>query len=218
MDMAAGAPPMPREEAFAEYHLYTLPRNVTIREKETKQVALLSAAKVKCGKKYELRGQNHWYMSQMPPMEDQHVGVYIEFRNDEAAGMGIALPGGVMRVYQEDSDGMLQFAGEDRIDHTPKDEDVSIKIGEAFDVVGDRIQTDYQRINNRVHESAYEITLRNHKQSDIVVELVEPLQGDWKVVEKSMDFEKKDAGTIVFKAPVKKDGETKVTYRVRVEY
>ena len=95
---------------------------------------------------------------------------------------GDGLPGGVMRIYQEDQDGMLQFAGEDRIKHIPKDEEVSLKMGEAFDVIGDRVQMDFQQIASNVTESAYEITLRNHKDGDIVVDVVEPLPGDWEVV------------------------------------
>ncbi len=181
-------------------------------------MALLAGAGVKCEKKYEYRGQEQFYSQPIPPMEKEHVGVFLKFKNKQENQLGIPLPGGVMRIYQEDQDGMLQFAGEDRIKHIPKDEEVSLKMGEAFDVIGDRVQMDFQQIASNVTESAYEITLRNHKDADIVVDVVEPLPGDWEVVQKSQDFEKKDARTIIFHVPVAKDAEVKVSYRVRVTY
>ena len=113
---------------------------------------------------------------------------------------------------------MLQFAGEDRIKHTPKDENVRLRLGEAFDVIGERVQKEYQVIGTNVHESAYEITLRNHKETDITVDVVEPMPGDWRILEKSHEFVKKDARTAVFSIPVPKDGEVKLTYRVQVRY
>ncbi|MCC6797024.1 MAG: DUF4139 domain-containing protein [Candidatus Hydrogenedentes bacterium] len=216
--MPAAAPPMPQEEAFAEYHLYTMPRRTTIKQNQSKQLALLNGENVKCGKKYEYRGQEYFYSQQVPPTGEEHVGVYLEFRNEEKNGLGVPLPAGVMRVYQEDSEGMLQFAGEDRIKHTPKDENVRLRLGEAFDVIGERVQKEYQVIGTNVHESAYEITLRNHKETDITVDVVEPMPGDWRILEKSHEFVKEDARTAVFSIPVPKDGEVKLTYRVQVRY
>jgi hypothetical protein len=119
-------------------------------------------------------------------------------------------------MYQEDSSGSLQFAGEDRIPHTAKDEKVKLAVGKSFDIVAKRVQTDYKIIADRVNESAFEITLRNHKDKDVTVDVVESLPGDWEVLQKSHDFEKRDARTIVFSVPVPKDGEVKVTYRIRV--
>jgi hypothetical protein len=216
--MPAMAPPMPQEEAFAEYHLYTMPRRTTIKQNQSKQLALLNGEGVKCGKKYEYRGQEYFYSQQVPPTGEEHVGVFLEFRNEEKNGLGMPLPAGVMRVYQEDSEGMLQFAGEDRIKHTPKDENVKLRLGEAFDVIGERVQKEYQVIGTNVHESAYEITLRNHKETNITVDIVEPMPGDWRILEKSHEFVKKDARTAVFSVPVPKDGEVKVTYRVQVRF
>jgi hypothetical protein len=106
--------------------------------------------------------------------------------------------------------------GEDRIGHTPKNEEVRLRIGEAFDVVAERVQTDYQRLSTRLHETAWEITLRNHKEEDVTVGLVEPLHGNWKIMQTSHPYEKTDAFTIRFDVPVPADGEVKVTYRVRV--
>ena len=154
----------------------------------------------------------------MPPMLEQHVGVFLEFQNEEENALGIPLPAGVMRIYQEDSEGMLQFAGEDRIEHTPKDEKVTLRMGSAFDVIGDRVQKDYRRISGNTHESDYEITLRNHKDSDIVVDVIEPFSGDWRVFDASQEYEQRDARTAIFSVPVAKDGEVTLTYSVRVTY
>ena len=136
----------------------------------------------------------------------------------EANKLGMPLPGGIMRIYQEDQDGMLQFAGEDRIKHTPKDEDVRLRMGEAFDVVAERRQMDWSRISDRVFESEFEIVVRNHKETDVTVDVVEPMPGDWKMLKQSHDYVKKDAFTAIFSLHVPKDGETTLTYRVRVSY
>lgn len=209
---------MPQQEAFAEFHLYTLPRRTTLKENQSKQVALLAAEGVKSAKKYEYRGQLHFYSQPMPPMLGEHIGVFLEFQNEKENALGIPLPGGVMRVYQEDSEGMLQFAGEDRIEHTPKDEKVTLRMGNAFDVIGERVQTNYEVIASNVHESQFKITLRNHKEQDIVVDVVEPMPSDWRILSSSMEFEKRDAQTAVFSVPVKANGEATVTYHVRVRY
>ena len=215
--MVAAAPPMPKQESFAEYHLYTMPRRTTIKQNQSKQLALLSAGGVAFDKRYEFRGQTHFYHQQVAPIEGEHVAVFLDFENEEDNQLGMPLPGGVMRIYQEDSEGMLQFAGEDRIKHTPKDETVRLRMGDAFDVIGDRVQTDYKRLSNDLHESAFEITLRNHKEQGITVHVVQPLPHDWEIVEKSQDFEKKDAHTAIFRVPVDPDEEAKVSYRVRVK-
>ncbi|MBI5094284.1 MAG: hypothetical protein HZB26_17820, partial [Candidatus Hydrogenedentes bacterium] len=135
---AGMAPPPMKQEAFGEYHLYTLPRRTTIKQNQAKQVSLLTATAVGVKKIYEYRGDLQYFSQPVPPMKDQKVGVYLKFANKKDNQLGMPLPAGVMRVYQEDSDGMLQFSGEDRIQHTPKDEDVRIKLGNAFDVVGER--------------------------------------------------------------------------------
>ncbi len=209
---------MPAQEAFAEFHLYTLPRRTSIKQNQSKQVALLAADGVAAAKKYEYRGRVEYFSQRMPSLENERVHVLLEFRNEEENALGMPLPGGVMRIYQEDSEGMLQFAGEDRIQHTPKDETVRLMMGRAFDVVGERVQTDYQVISGNVFESEYRVTLRNHKEQDIVVDVVEPMPSDWRVLTSSMAFEKRDAHTAVFSVPVKADGEAVVTYRVRVRY
>jgi hypothetical protein len=212
MEMA----PQMHEEAFSEYHLYTLERPATIKDNQSKQVSLLTAQGVKVEKKYEYRGEQHFYFSQFGELKDQKVAAMLKFRNDEKNKIGMPLPAGIMRVYQPDSGGSLQFSGEDRIGHTPKDEDVTLKLGNAFDVVAERKQTDFKMISNGVYESAFEIKIRNHKTTAIKVDVVEPMTSDWRILEKSHDFVKRDAFTAVFTVDVPKDGETTVTYRVQV--
>lgn len=209
---------MPVEESFAEYHLYTIPRRTTIKQNQSKQVMLLTADGVKSSKKYEFRGQTHWYFQQMPPMLEQRVGVFIEFENEAENALGIPLPGGIMRIYQQDSEGALQFAGEDRIQHTPKDETVTLRMGDAFDIIGERIQTDFQIIGSDVYETAFKITLRNHKDTDVIVDVVEPMPADWRVISETTEHVKKDAFTAIWSLPVQADGETVLEYRVRVRY
>jgi hypothetical protein len=205
------------EEAFAEYHLYTLPRRTAIKQNQSKQLSMLTASGVPIAKEYEFRGHVRYYFGPLPPVKEQNIEVYLTFRNDEQNSLGVPLPAGVMRVYQPDSEGILQFAGEDRIDHTPKDEDVRLKLGTAFDIVGERKQTEFQRIADNVYESAFEIALRNHKKTAISVDVVEPMVGDWTLLDASHEYEKRDAQTAVFSVKVSADGETIVTYRVRVK-
>lgn len=217
MEKAAAAPPM-REESFAEYHLYSLPRRTTIKQNQSKQVSLLSAQEIAVKKVYEYRGNVAYYSQPMPKVENEKVGVFISFWNKEANHLGMPLPGGIMRVYQEDSEGMLQFAGEDSLKHTPKDEEVRLRLGNAFDIVGERMQKDYKRIADNIHQAEFEIVLRNHKELDITVDVVEPMEGDWEILRSSIEHEKKDARTAVFHVPVAKNGEAKLTYRVQVRY
>lgn len=207
---------MPVEESFAEYHLYTIPRPTTIKQNQSKQVMLLTADGVNAKKRYEYRGQQRYYFQHMPPMLEQRVAVFLDFENEQDNALGIPLPAGIMRIYQEDSEGALQFAGEDRIEHTPKDETVTLRMGNAFDVVAERTQTDFEVIATNVYECAFEIKIRNHKEQDVVVDVVEPVPGDWRIIIENIAHEKKDAHTAVFSLPVEQDGETTLRYRVRV--
>ncbi len=228
MDMAAGgmakamrmpmaAPPM-QEESFAEYHLYTLPRRTTIKENQSKQVSLLSGTDIGVKKVYEFRGDVAYYNSKIEPIKDQNVDVFLTFENKEKNQLGMPLPAGVMRIYQKDKSDMYQFSGEDRIKHTAKDETVRLRMGKAFDVVADRIQTDFKVLGPTSHESAFKITVRNHKEVPITVDVVEPMPGMWNIVEKSADFVKKDAATAVFSLPMKAGETVELSYRVRVQY
>ncbi len=218
MMKAASAPAPMVEEAFAEYHLYALPRRTTIKQNQSKQVSLFNAAGIGVKKLYEFRGDLNFYSQRLAPMKDQKVAAFLEFENKEANRLGVPLPAGVMRVYQEDSSGMLQFSGEDRLQHTPKDEKVRLRLGNAFDVVGERVQKDYKVIGGNVFENEFEITVRNHKDSAITVDVVEPMPGDWTIQRSSIPHVKKDAQTAVFSLPVEKDGTVVLTYRVQVKF
>ncbi|MBU3956067.1 DUF4139 domain-containing protein [bacterium] len=205
------------EKSFFEYHIYDLQRKTTIKNNQTKQVSLLSADAVTVKKEFLVYGVKSYFTREYREQnKKQPVGVYIKFKNSAKNNLGMPLPEGTMRLYKKDTGGSLQFIGEDRIEHTPKDEEIKLKIGEAFDVVAERIQTDYKRITTILHESEWEITLRNHKEEDIEAGIIEPLYGNWKVISQSHPYKKEDAFTIRFNVKVPKNGETKVKYRVRV--
>jgi hypothetical protein len=209
-----------REQKFFEYHLYTLQRPASIREQETKQVSLLDAAGFTVSKDFVINGQPDYYRTYNNPgvvIKDK-VGVFMQFRNSQKNKLGMPLPAGTIRLYQKDSNGAQQFIGEDRIDHTPKDEDVRVKVGDAFDIVAERKQTDYKVISGSVYEYAYEITIRNHKETPITVVVNEPIDSDWRMISTNFAAEKTSAFAARFHVPVAKDGETKLLYRVRVKY
>jgi hypothetical protein len=144
--------------------------------------------------------------------------VFYKFKNEEKAGLGIPLPAGNLRVYQKDSKGGLLFIGEDRIDHTPKDEFISVKIGNAFDVVSERKQTDYKSLGNHLWEMEFAITIRNHKDTPIVVEVNEPIGGDWEMLSSSYKYTKTAAWAAQFDVPVKANGESVLNYRIRAKW
>lgn len=208
------------QEALSEYHLYSLERRTDIQNNETKQISLLAAAGAAIEKQFQVDGQQYYYHSQLSPGQPvkEPVKVIIKFKNSEANSLGLPLPAGTVRVYQGDSKGRLQFIGEDRIDHTPKDETVSLHIGNAFDVVAERKQTDYQSLGPHVVELGYEISLRNHKPEPITVVVNEPIGGDWTVLDSSFKFEKTAAFAARFNAPVAANGESLLKYRVRVRW
>lgn len=215
---AKEASPQFKEESFFEYHLYTLDRRTTIKDNQTKQMTLLDANQVPLKKLFIFAGHPQYYYYQNPSSQKQKVGVFLELENTKKNNLGIPLPKGTIRVYKEDKDGSLQFVGEDRIDHTPKDEKFKIKIGEAFDVVGERNQTDYKRLAPNLFEVAFEVNLRNHKKEDIKVLVEEPIPGDWEMLSNTHSFEKLSAHLIRFDVPVTKDKEVKVKYRIRFKY
>ena len=213
-----GAPQF-KEEEFFEYHIYTLQRPSTIKENQTKQISLVAAGNIPVRKELLFQGAKYYYYSQYgEPMTKQKVGVFVEMNNKKENNLGMPLPKGIVRVYKHDSEGSLQFVGEDRIDHTPKDEKIRIKLGEAFDVVGARKQTDWKKIAYDTYEAAFEISLRNHKKEDVTVKVVEPIPGDWNMLNSSHEYIKTGAFTAEFAIPVPKDKEVKLTYRVRMRY
>lgn len=208
------------QESFSEYHLYSLGRRTSIRNNETKQISLLNGSGVPVEKVFVVEGQQFYYHNyQHPgtPLKDQ-VKVYFKFKNDQKSGLGMPMPAGVVRVYQSDSKGGIQFVGEDRINHTPKDETLSLHIGNAFDVVCERKQTDYKRLSDRFFEMEFEITLRNHKESPITVEVNEPIGGDWQMLESSHKWTKTAAWAAKFQVPVEKGGTSVLRYRIRARW
>ena len=213
------ASPQFKEESFFEYHLYTLDRRTTVKDNQTKQMTLLDANQIPLKKLFLFAGHPQYYYHQMNQgSQKQKIGVFLELENSKKNNLGIPLPKGTIRVYKEDKEGSLQFIGEDRIDHTPKDEKFKIKTGEAFDVVGERIQTDYKRLGPNLFEVAFEVSLRNHKKEDIKVLVEEPIPGDWEMLSNTHSFEKLSARLIRFDVPVAKDKEVKVKYRIRFRY
>jgi hypothetical protein len=208
-----------REESFFEYHLYTLERPTTVLENEQKQVTLLEAAGIKVTKRLLFFGQQYGYRSQDGELlANQKVGVFLDIQNEEKNHLGMPLPKGIVRVYKADKSGSKQFIGEDSIDHTPRDERVRIKMGEAFDVVGDRKQTDYKVFGDCSSESAWEISLRNHKDAAATVQDFEPVDGEWTILSSSQAAKKEDSTTFSFTTTIPARGSVKITYRVRVKW
>ncbi len=219
------------EKSFFEYHLYTLPRRTSLPDNSTKQLELFPAARgVPCIKEYvyDPRGAYPGYRPE--PYLDRgpyhgagdDVAVYLGFRNNGESGLGMPLPRGRLRINKQDpDDGSLEFIGEDVIDHTPKDEDIRLRLGNAFDVVAERRQTDY-RVDSAAGtlSESFEITIRNHKDSPVTVNVNEALYRwvNWEVIEASHDFRKLDARSIQFPVEVPSDGETTVGYEVRYSW
>ena len=225
MDMAAKAASAAmaerdfKSEGFFEYHLYTLDGRTTLKDNQTKQLSLMSASDVPVDKHFVYYGAADYYRTQSGvPMSNQKVGVYLELKNTKENRLGLPIPKGRVRVYKADASGSQQLIGEDWIDHTPKDEKIKIKMGEAFDVVGQRTQKDWRRIASNLYEVEWEISLRNHKKEAITVEVNEPMPGDWEVLRESHPHEKIQAFTAQWKIPVPKEGEAKLSYRIRVRF
>ncbi len=221
MELTKAGAPQFQEKAFFEYHMYTLQRKATLKNNQVKQIALLSAVNIPVKKLFIYDPVDYfgWYWynyDNEQGTKEQKVKVKLEFKNSKQNNLGIPLPKGKVKVYKKDNDGSLQFVGEDNIDHTPKDETLRLYLGDAFDVVGERKRTNY-RTGERWAEESFEITLRNHKDSDIEVNVVEHMwrYANWKIINKSHEFTKKNAQTIEFKVPVQKNQETKVNYTVR---
>ena len=220
MDMAMAAETQGfSEDAFFEYHMYTLGRPTDLMNNEQKQVTLLESPGFGVEKRLIFHGANYYYRGQYGQVAtDQKVGVFLDFENSESNGLGMPLPKGTVRVYKRDHTGAQQFIGEDLIDHTPRDETLRIKMGEAFDVVGDRRQMDYTVISSCVSESTWQVELRNHKDEDVEVTLVEPVGGDWQILSSTHAYERVDASTFTLAPEVGARDATTVEYRVRVRW
>jgi hypothetical protein len=225
---ARSAGPAVTQKAFDEYHLYALADPTTLRDRETKQVEFVSSSKIASRTIYIYDGldldSNQYYnwgydsirnSSEYGTKSRAKVAVAREFDNTEANGLGVPLPAGRIRFYRRDSDGQLEFTGENTIDHTPKDETIRVITGDAFDLVGSRTQTNYSvDSSRRVADESFAIDLKNHKTEPVDIRVVEHLyRGDtWTITDKSTDFVKKDSATIEFPIRIAAGGEQIVTY------
>ncbi len=222
MSARAQAAPEPQfsESGFAEYHLYTLAGRTSVNSNETKQMSLFNASKIGTQKKYvfDPENGNNFYPMYRSNNSTQKVAVKVEIANSKANGLGMPMPKGKVRVYKKDQDGALEFIGEDNIDHTPKDEKVRVYLGDAFDIIAERKQTNQQQVSDRVQRLSYEISIRNHKDSAVSVTDVEHAFGQWKIVSSSHESTKRDAHTFEFAVDVPANGESKVTYTVETKY
>ncbi len=196
--------PMLEEKAFFEYHMYTLDGLTTLKDNEVKQIQLLGDTQVKAEKQYNFDA-----------MKSDKVMVVMRFLNSEDSGLGIPLPAGKVRVFKADDDGSLEFIGEDRIDHVPRDEEISLYVGDAFDVVAERVTTDFSRISDRITEESIEIEVANHKDESITVVVSEHLYGDWDVRKESFPYTKVKADQIDFRLAIEPNSRSVVAYTVR---
>ncbi|NWF49433.1 MAG: DUF4139 domain-containing protein [Ignavibacteriaceae bacterium] len=202
------------EEQFFEYHIYNLQRPATLLNSETKQISLFEASGVKATKKFLYRSGGWSYYGDN---QNKKVAVIVEFENKEANNLGLPMPKGKVRVYKSDGKA-IEFIGEDLIDHTPKDETLKLKIGDAFDILAEEIQTENNKISDRVYEQAFEITIKNRKKENVVVEVEKNLGFYWNIISTSIDYKKKDASTITFQVPASAESETVLKIKVRYTY
>lgn len=223
-----------QEESLLDYHLYTFERRTSIADKQTKQLALLSATQLAARKEYRLLGEPQLYRSPMPAGADLDasrklkIAVFMEFDNKQPA-LGQPLPKGVMRIYQRDSQGNTQFIGEDRIEHTAKNETVRIRLGQAFDLGAEKKQTDFKRLGNAgergstapatsaAFESAFEITLKNARDEAVDIEVIEPIPGDWQILAENIKHDKISANQARWRVSVPAQGSQRLSYRVRTK-
>jgi hypothetical protein len=220
---AAEAPRM-AQESLLDYHLYTLDRTTNILENQTKQVALLQAKNIASAKEYLLKGQDYYYRNMSPGLGFRiKVAVLLSFENTKTENIGLPLPKGIIRVYKQDSSGSVQFVGEDRIDHTPENETVRLKLGYAFDITADRKQTEFKKLAgfgeyNYVFESAYRIELKNGKDEAVEVRIVEPMPGDWEILSESHNHKKTSSSEAEWLITVPPKGLTELFYRTKVRF
>lgn len=204
------------EESLFEYHMYDLQRKTTLKNNEQKQISLLTSNDVGVEKEYVYDDIRYWgwYGRSWSNTGEKKINVMLNFDNSKENNLGIPLPKGLVRVFKKDSEGKLQFIGEDSIDHTPKDESIRLFIGQAFDIVGERKQMDFNKLPGW-YEYVWEVTLRNHKDEDITVTVLERTGGDWEITEETHEHSKESNNKIKWRVPVKSNGESKLTYTIR---
>jgi len=205
MSMTADAAQF-EEKEFFEYHIYNLQRPTTLAQNETKQISLFESQDVNANKKYFYRSSGYNTKGK--------INVIIEFANKEEQNLGVPMPKGKVRVYKSDGES-VEFIGEDLIDHTPKNELIKLKIGDAFDILAEERQVEHKNITNRAYEQTLEVIIKNRKNENIIVEVERILGINWEILSTTIDYKKKNAQTITFQVPVKKNDETVLTYKVR---
>lgn len=196
------------EKAFFEYHLYTLPRKATLADKEQKQISLFEPAQTAVDKIYVYA----------PEKNPTKVEVAVKFKNSAEKGLGLPLPAGRVRLFKADTDASMIMLGEDEIEHTPRNEEVKLAVGYAFDIAAEEKVTSQERVSTRVEDKVFEISLSNRKEDPVTVEVEKKLFGFWDILESNVEFVKKNATTIVFKVPLKADETVAVSFKVRYYY
>ena len=213
--------PQFKEKSFFEYHMYTMQRRTTLKNNQTKQIELFSAPEVKVKKVYTYKGAgyNWYYYNNWKNQKcDKKVNVNIEFKNSKENSLGIPLPKGKIKVYKKDTDKSMQFIGEDSIDHTPKNENISLYLGNAFDIVGERKIMNHSVISSKIYRDTYKIELRNHKKTAVTIKVIEKQWGDWSIIKKSHEFKKQDAHTLEFYVKVPADEKRTITYTAEYRF
>ncbi len=221
MAMKATVPAF-QEQSLFEYHLYTLQRPATVADKETKQISLLGARGIPFTKKLIVDSMSG-YGTYYPGEGEVGTGnikplVKLEFTNDQKSHLGMPLPKGKFRIYQRDKEGSVQLLGEDQIDHTPRNETVSVVVGHSFDIVANRKRRAFKRINDHVVREEFEIELRNRKETRETVVVLERHWGDWRVRSKSQDYRKLDSQTMRFQVALNPNQVKNITYSVETRY
>ncbi len=208
------------EQAAFEYHLYSLDRPTTLKENQTKQVAMLSAAGIPVTKHYLITNAANiqsYYSTNFGESERINATVKLKFENDEPSKLGMPLPKGTVRVYKADNAGNGVFVGEDAIDHTPKNEHVDLTLGQAFDITARVKQLSYEETSSGIYENEYEVEIKNAKKEKVTIDLREGLPGEWKILEESINHKKLDATTAAWRVDVPAEGSTTLIYKVRID-
>ncbi len=194
------------EKAFFEYHMYTLPRKATVADREVKQISLFDPANTAVQKIYTYR----------PDESGTAVNVAVKFKNSKDAGLGMPLPAGRVRMFKADDDGSLILLGEDMIGHTPKDEELEVKIGTAFDIVAQETLANQTKVSNQVQDMDYKLTFRNHKDQPVTIKVEKKVWGFWEVTKAAFQYKKKDANTLAFDVNVPANDSTLTQYTLRI--
>jgi hypothetical protein len=197
-------------QGLFEYHLYTLQRPVTLSNNENKQISLFEAQNVATTKRFIYSGSGVSGSTQLEPLN-----VFVEFDNTAAQGLGIPMPKGVIRVHQKTGES-VEFIGEDNLRHTPKEEKIKLRLGQAFDILGETTLVSQRRISDKVNEYTYKVSVKNRKDVAVNVEVERTLFGNWEIIQKSQDFRKVNANMIVFDLPIGVNKEKFITYTIRI--